>query len=483
MFYVVSCKIEVGRISRKEVFVCPKKWIKKGVLYWPEAEKKVKPAMQCKNWKNYKFSTNWPKFPSFKILRNNQEFADFEDASLVEREELKIATEASDSSSSSDNEGDDEDEELTSKSHAEKVVISSSSVIPPIMKRPPCPNMHFENDSQIQTTQNGNPSEKTENTQVKNLFQDTDILNASQVVTGQDLMLNGNNNDFVTLYTEPLTRNEGHASNAGNSFTAFLDGNTSGHFNAQANLQNISHSIFGSISSQASQSQDRNSDSLESLMKDLTGYQESDDLTLKLSEHLNQTVSQQEISTPLEQNVANIVKLLGFVALKVISMDRRQAEMQTLLITPKGGDIGLVDSEIPVDSVDKLESFEENLNDEMFRASLVRALCYKHVDRAQSLTTIVFSIVNNIVTQSVLKEFTYIGDSRLNKPYKLIEFKNVVSLINAVFVFAASEGVEKYELPSNKKLNSALSAAVRHASERVKREEGKNQKRQQQNKN
>lgn len=74
MFYIVSCKINVGTKQRTEAFVCPTNWIKNGVLYWPPKEKKVQPKAQIKNWKTYKIAKNWTRYENFKILRNKKIF-------------------------------------------------------------------------------------------------------------------------------------------------------------------------------------------------------------------------------------------------------------------------------------------------------------------------------------------------------------------------------------------------------------------------
>lgn len=82
----------------------------------------------------------------------------------------------------------------------------------------------------------------------------------------------------------------------------------------------------------------------------------------------------------------------------------------------------------------------------------------------------VLNILNNVVNDSVIVNFTYSGDSKLDKTHKMTtDFKNICSMIYAVFVYADS--VKKYELPPLSKVNKALSSSVRHASERLERAE------------
>lgn len=96
-------------------------------------------------------------------------------------------------------------------------------------------------------------------------------------------------------------------------------------------------------------------------------------------------------------------------------------------------------------------------------------MCYRHIKATSSLSKIVLAIINNMVDDSVLINLTYSGESKLDKTHKLIDFKNVCTAIYASFVFAGT--VNKYEVPTLKDVNKALSAAVRHASERLDRVE------------
>lgn len=74
MFHVISAKVNTGFRTITETFVIPKAWIKNGVAYWPNPEKRVTFQQQCKKWKEYKLNQNWLKYPDFKILRNGKAY-------------------------------------------------------------------------------------------------------------------------------------------------------------------------------------------------------------------------------------------------------------------------------------------------------------------------------------------------------------------------------------------------------------------------
>lgn len=53
----------------------------------------------------------------------------------------------------------------------------------------------------------------------------------------------------------------------------------------------------------------------------------------------------------------------------------------------------------------------------------------------------------------------------------MTDYKNIEGIFFAVFNYAAREDINKYDLPINKSIRSALSSAIRHASERNDRAE------------
>lgn len=89
----------------------------------------------------------------------------------------------------------------------------------------------------------------------------------------------------------------------------------------------------------------------------------------------------------------------------------------------------------------------------------IKALCYKHVDKEASLSNIVREILNSLIKDALLDNFTYSGDSK-TKIHKLISYTNVTALFYAVFVFADKKDVNKYLLPTEKAVNKQISAAV-----------------------
>lgn len=72
---------------------------------------------------------------------------------------------------------------------------------------------------------------------------------------------------------------------------------------------------------------------------------------------------------------------------------------------------------------------------------------------------------------ALLVNFTFSGESKTGKMYKMTDYKNVADLFFGIFNFAARADVNKYDLPINKSIRSAISSAIRHASERNNRAE------------
>lgn len=91
------------------------------------------------------------------------------------------------------------------------------------------------------------------------------------------------------------------------------------------------------------------------------------------------------------------------------------------------------------------------------------------MDKEVSLSNIILGILNSIIKDTLLAEFTFTGDSKL-KAHKLTSYPNVCGIFYAVFVFADSKDVNKYMLPTENVVRKQISAAVRHAGERVARE-------------
>lgn len=85
---------------------------------------------------------------------------------------------------------------------------------------------------------------------------------------------------------------------------------------------------------------------------------------------------------------------------------------------------------------------------------------------------IVSGVMNNLISDKVLQYFTYKGESKLEtKTYKLSDYKNICNLFKGLFDYAALEKVNKYHLPLHKDVQKSLSYTVRHAKERVVRQE------------
>lgn len=106
-------------------------------------------------------------------------------------------------------------------------------------------------------------------------------------------------------------------------------------------------------------------------------------------------------------------------------------------------------------------------------------MCDKHIDKKYTLSNMVLSILNSLISDALLLSFTYKGDSILEtKTNKLTSFENVCNFFKDTFVYAGGPAVNKCSIPLDKDVEKALSAAVRHALERETRKEKKNKEQQ-----
>ncbi|KAL5276592.1 hypothetical protein ACFFRR_008374 [Megaselia abdita] len=463
MFYVVSCKVDVGRFTRTEVFVCPVKWIKKDILYWPNPERKVSPSVQCKNYKNYKLESSWLQYSNFKILRNKKKFANFDEATKAEIEELKEVTEKSQSSSASS-----EDEEQPQSSNKAKAqfnienVMEHSRKIPQILKRPV---------TNIQSSSSSVMVSEEETTCDQGHFSNI-IFDDEQ--KGEQISAANQSQQFSISIGEHAFFCSGDQQVSSETIYAdqqALPGNESVSEEAVDSKKTTNSQQEVLILEKPSEV----NDSLDEFMATFLRNEEEPDLLEQVRRDI-QNPEKNANPMSLEESIVNLTKIVSLIALKQVSISQKLDDIQTLLITPRGDDVKSVCSEIPVKTVEELKLFENKLSDQTFKSKLIMALCYKHVDDKESLTNMVLYILNSILDDTVLLDFTFSGESKLYKAYKLVTFPNVCDLVYAVFVYGASDNVTKCILPTKKSVDKALSAAVRHAQERVKRAEDRKRK-------
>lgn len=88
----------------------------------------------------------------------------------------------------------------------------------------------------------------------------------------------------------------------------------------------------------------------------------------------------------------------------------------------------------------------------------------------------VTSILSDLVSDELLMDFTYSGDSRLEKKFKFHDFKNINGLAYSVFLFGSNQKVPKCLVPNIQTVKKALSSAIRHSGERVEREQKKQER-------
>lgn len=97
----------------------------------------------------------------------------------------------------------------------------------------------------------------------------------------------------------------------------------------------------------------------------------------------------------------------------------------------------------------------------------IHNLCYKCVDPNNTLNKTIANIMRNLIVDSILKEFSYKGQS--GKPYCFISFQYIHKIFYSVITYAC----EKRRLliqPPETQVNSALSQNIRHAAERADRD-------------
>lgn len=83
-------------------------------------------------------------------------------------------------------------------------------------------------------------------------------------------------------------------------------------------------------------------------------------------------------------------------------------------------------------------------------------LCRKHIKSTTALSAILLKILKNLVADTVLVDFTYKGESKLEKSYKLVSYPNICSVFYEVFVYAANSKVNLYKLPTDSEISSAI---------------------------
>ncbi|KAL5288575.1 hypothetical protein ACFFRR_009046 [Megaselia abdita] len=377
MFYVISCKINSSFKQRTEVFVCPVKWVKGGILYWPPIEKKVQPGMQCKNWRDYKFSkAKWTKYENFKILRNNQIFMDFDEASIVEIEELKNPTEFSDSSTESEEPEDEPCKKSKDIDVQDIINKANEESIPEIMKRPLIP----KGTKEVDTESNG-LAPKLEKLDQIYLNQDGGYnFDSTGLRFEQDDL---NDGCLVSEVITILPRDEEiehfeHHNYAGIDDRAQIIGNkiVTKESGVNNNLRNIDSSSNGSsyfdnasshlktVGGRDSLSQDPPNDSLQQVLNDILSYDESN---IELLDQIDNNSLKR-----IEIKIQNLTRLSCAVAYNQIETGKKLESIINMFMNTNKEIPEVLDEGVPVESLDGLKILDDKLSDLSFRAALIQ---------------------------------------------------------------------------------------------------------------
>lgn len=279
---------------------------------------------------------------------------DFEQASAIEKEELDNPTEHSDVSSESSSDDADDEAEIKKdlvKNVQDIINKASDSNVPKILKRPgDIVPIASKSISEIQGQ----------------IITQTEEVPASRFA--------------ATLQETSSTINERQTL----QFTVIND---NGIASQSIEVVNENQNWNGDETAQDYIKEPQPDDSLQKALHDLFTSEDnvsSNDANVEITGQFDEDIFNGQVHSEnidnIGQKLDNISKILNFVAVKQIQMDKKIDSLVNALITTTSINVEeIADNKIPADSIENLDMLEEKLNDLEFRASMVSQLSFLHL--------------------------------------------------------------------------------------------------------